>query len=198
MIANSLEQEIKVNGVKNGLLLGLILTTLSILSFYFITTTKSATLFVAAPIIFSLFVPVFFVVIFCFNMRKKIGGYWTFKQATTGIFVMFITAYLIQFIGKDLIFDRVIRPDNVQMTQNAAINAKATLMKQRGDNQKLIDKSTADLKKDFSQQNNVTIGGIIQGMIFSVLFIFVFALIFGSLFKKDGPVYATPLDEEGD
>jgi hypothetical protein len=187
---NSLEQRIKINAVKSGLLLGLILTALSIFSYYFITAiTTSPVLFVAGPIIFSVFIPIFLVVLFCFSDRKKIGGYWTFKQATTSIFIMFLTAYLIQFVGKDLIFNRVIAPDNVQKTQTAAINAKAAILKQRGNSQKVVDKSIAELKTDFNQQKNITVGSTIQGIVISVLFVFLFAVIFGSLFKKD-PVHA--------
>ncbi len=187
---NDIEQRIKINGVKSGLLLGLIITALSIISYYFITSiTKSPVLFVAGPILFSVFIPIFCVVFFCFNARKKIGGYWTFKQATTGIFIMFLIAYLLQFIAKDIVFDRIIEPGNIQKTQTAAINARADILKQRGNNQKTIDKSIAEMKKDFIQQQNVSVGSTIQGILISILFIFLLALIFGSLFKKDPPVY---------
>jgi hypothetical protein len=185
---NDIEQRIKINGVKSGLLLGLIITGLSILSYYFITSiTKSPVLFVAVPIIFSVFIPIFCVVFICFNARKSVGGYWTFKQATTGIFTMFLIAYLVQFIGKSIIFDRFVEPNGIQKTQTAAINAKADILKQRGNDQKIIDKDIADMKKDFTQQQNTSVGSTIQGIVISILFIFLLALIFGSLFKKDPP-----------
>ncbi|MDP9077173.1 MAG: DUF4199 domain-containing protein [Bacteroidota bacterium] len=189
---NDIEQRIKINGVKNGLLLGVIVTALSIISYYFITAAnQSPALFVAAPIFFSVFIPIFCVVFFCFNSRKNIGGYWTFKQATTGIFTMFIVAYLIQFVAKDIVFDKFIEPGGIQKTQIAAINAKATILKQRGENPKAVESNIADMKKDFAQQQHITIGSTIQGVVISILFIFLLALIFGSLFKKDPP-YAQP------
>ncbi|MDB5091242.1 MAG: hypothetical protein JWR09_5236 [Mucilaginibacter sp.] len=187
---NDIEQKIKINGVKSGLLLGLIITGLSILSYYFITSiSKSPVLFVAGPIVFSVFIPIFCVVFFCFNARKNIGGYWTFKQATTGIFTMFLVAYLVQFIGKSIVFDKFVEPNSIQKTQTAAINAKADILKQRGNNQAAIDKDIAEMKKDFAQQQNTSVGSTIQGIIISILFIFLLALIFGSLFKKDPPLY---------
>lgn len=189
---NDIERKIKINGVKNGILLGLILTALGILSYYLITTlTRSPVLFVAAPILLSVFIPIFCVVFLCFNARKNLGGYWTFKQATTGIFTMFLVAYLVQFISKDIVFDKLIEPGNIQKTQIAAINAKALIMKQRGTNQKVIDKDIAEMKKDFTRQGNVSVGSTIQGVIISILFIFLLALIFGSLFKKEPPAYIT-------
>ncbi|MDF2432795.1 MAG: hypothetical protein JWP44_2426 [Mucilaginibacter sp.] len=183
---DNLEKRIKINGVINGLLLGVILTALSIFSYYFITAiTSSPVLFVAGPIMFSVFIPIFAVVLFCFNARKKIGGYWTFRQATTGIFIMFLTAYLVQFAGKNLIFDKVIEPNNVQMTQNAAINAKVAILKERKTDPRVIERNIIELKKDFNQQKNLTVGNTIQGMVFSILFVFLFALIFASLFKRE-------------
>ena len=187
---NDIERKIKINGVKSGVLLGLIITALSISSYYFITSIiKSAVLFVAGPIIFSIFIPIFCVVFFCFNARKSIGGYWTFKQATTGIFTMFLIAYLVQFIGKSIIFDKFIEPNGIQKTQTAAINAKAAILKQRGNDQAAIDKDIAEMKKEFGQQQNTSIGSVIQGIVISILFMFLLALIFGSLFKREPPVY---------
>ncbi len=188
---SDIEQKIKINGIKSGILLGVIITALSIISYYFITTTKSPALFVAAPILFSVFIPIFCVVFLCFNQRKKICGFWTFKQATTGIFVSFLIAYLIQFICVTLIFNNFVAPDNLQKTQTAAINMKTIILKQRGDKQASIDKDIAEMQKDFNQQKNATIGSTIQGVVISILFIFLFALIFGSLFKKDPPAYTT-------
>jgi hypothetical protein len=187
-----LEQRIRIIFLKYGIVLGFILLAFDISSYYIITRiTTSPVLFVAVPIFFSLFIPIFLTVFFCFNGRKKLGGYWTFKQATTGIFIMFLVAYLIQFIGKDIIFNKFIEPNNVVNTQNAAVAAKTALMRQRGNAQKVIDSSIADMKRDFAAQQNTTIGSTIQGIIFSILFIFLFALIFGSLFKKIPPVYST-------
>jgi len=193
---DSLEQKIKINAVKSGLLLGVVLLILSIFSYYFITTiSKSPALFVAGPLFFSFLIPVAVVAFFCFNARKKIGGYWTFRQATTGIFIMFFAAYLIQLVGKDIIFDKYVEPDYAQKTQVAAINAKTVIMKQQNYSPQATAKGIADMKKDFEAQKNVTVGNIIQGVAISILFIFLFALIFASLFKKEPPVYATQPDE---
>ena len=185
------EQRIKIIFLKYGVVLGFILLALGISSYYLITrVTTSPVLFIAIPVFFSLFIPILLTVYFCFNGRKQLGGYWTFKQATTGIFIMFLMAYLIQFVGKDIVFDKFIEPDNIAITQNAAVKAKTTLMKQNHDSQKAIDHSMAEMKKDFATQQNSTIGSTIQGIVFSILFVFLFALIFGSLFKKVPPDYA--------
>jgi hypothetical protein len=186
------EQRIKIIFLKYGIVLGFILLALSISSYYLITRVNtSPVLFIAIPVFFSLFIPILVTVYFCFNGRRQLGGYWTLKQATTGIFIMFLMAYVIQFIGKDIVFDKVIEPNNIVTTQHAAIKAKTTLMKQNGDSQKAIDHSIAEMKKDFAAQQNTTVGSTIQGLVFSILFVFLFALVFGALFKKVPPDYTT-------
>jgi hypothetical protein len=188
---DNLEQRIKINGIKSGVFLGFILTALSIFSYYLITAiSTSPVIFVAGPIVFAIFLPIFAVVLFCFNNRKKIGGFWSFKQATTGIFIMLLTAYLIQFAGRDIIFNKFVEPESTQKTETAAINAKMVILKQQHADQNLVDKNIVALKKDFDEKSSASVGDTIQGMIFSILFIFLFALIFASLFKRDGPTTA--------
>jgi len=186
---NDIEQKIKTNGVKNGLILGLVITALSIASYYLITTTTSPLMFVGAPVLFSVFIPIFTVIFLAFKARKDIGGYWTFKQATTGIFVMFLVAFAFNYLGKELIFDKLVEPNNAVKVQAAAVNAKIAILKERHASQELIDKNVAELKKDFSQASP-SIGNAITGIVISILFVFILALLFGALFKKDPPAYA--------
>lgn len=180
-----LEQKIKKYGFKNGLVLGVLTTLLNISSFYLITAAAiSPILFISAPIVFRAFIPILAIIYLSFNIRKKVGGLWTFKQATTGIFIMLITAYMINLVGKDLVFDKVIEPNGVQKTQVAAINAKTTNMKEKGYSQDKINASVADMKKDFIQTDTFSIGSFITGNAFIILFLFVFALIFASLIRN--------------
>jgi hypothetical protein len=180
-----LEKNIKKQGFINGLILGVATTILSIISFYFITApSASAVGFIMLPIALRLFVPIFLVLYLCFNVRNKIGGLWTFKQATTGIFIMLFTAYLINLAGKDLLFDKVVEPNGIEKTQVAAVNAKTSDMKQHGYNQAKIDSSITDMKKDFSEKDSFSVGKFITGNVFIILFLFVIALIFASLIRN--------------
>jgi hypothetical protein len=189
---DNIEQRIKINGLKNGLLLGIIITALSIISYYLIISiTNSPLIFVIVPILLKVFIRIFCFVFFCLIFRKSIGGYWTFRQATTGIFIMLFAAYLLQLVGKDIIFDKLIEPNNIEKIQKVALDTKASIMKQRGDKQQAIDKSLAELNTEFNHQKNITIGSTLQGIVFSTLFVFVFAIIFASLFKKDPPGHSS-------
>jgi hypothetical protein len=186
----SIEQQIKIIFLKYGVVLGLIFLALTIFSYYFITElTNSPIMFVGGPIIFRLFIPIFLTAWLCFKGRAKIGGYWTFKQATTAVFVMFLVTFAIQFTGKDILFDRVIAPQNVQKTQDASIRFKSMILAQKGVSAKDIARDNAEMRKDFAQEDG-GISGIIRGVLFNVLFIFILSLIFGALFKRDPPAYA--------
>jgi hypothetical protein len=193
---DSLEKKIRIISVKSGLILGVILVALGILSFYYITNvSSSAIMFVLVPMLFSLIVPILVVVFICLNVRKKIGGYWNLRQATTGIFIMFFIGYVIQTAGRDFIFAKLIEPDMVQKTQDAFLRASATIKSQGGVDPKVIDKNVADIKKGFEDQKNESVGKIIQGVAISIILTFVLAVIFGALFKREPPLYATVIDE---
>ena len=159
-MAETLEQRIRMVFIKNGLWLGLTLILLSVASFYFITEiSKSPFLFVAAPLVFSFVLPIIAVLLFCFFGRKKIGGYWSLRQATTGIFIMFAIAYIMQTIGRDYLFAKVIEPNMIEKTEKAFLNAAAIIRAQPGANQKQLDENTAEVKKNFEDQKNDTAAG---------------------------------------
>jgi hypothetical protein len=186
-----LESTIRRASSIRGLILGVVLLAVSILSFYVLTsdTGNNAWLIVFSPIIFSVFIPILIVLVFCFNLRKNIGGYWTFRQAVTGIFIMFVLSYAIQVIGRDVVFSRVIEPDMVIKTQTAMLKATTTMLKKSGANQATIDQKKADIQKQLTEEKNITVGSIIQGYVITLIFLFVFAVIFGAILKKNPPEY---------
>jgi hypothetical protein len=186
-----LQQKIKSNSLKSGLLLGAILLVLSIFSFYMITGMASSLLtIILVPIVFSIIIPIGIVILFCFDLRKKIGGYWNLRQATTAIFIMFFAAYVIQYVGRDLIFAKLIEPNMVQKTQDVMVEATISMMEKNGVDQTQIDEKKAEIEKQFNDQKNVTIGKIIQGIVISIILMFVLALVFGAMFKKEPPLLA--------
>jgi len=192
----NLEQKIRKDSLISGLLLGVILLVLSIFSFYFITTMASGMMTLVGPLLFSIIIPILLVIFFCIDVRKKIGGYWSFKQATTGIFIMLFAAYIVQTIGRDLIFGKLVEPQMVEKTQAAVMKSTTDMLEKSGASQESIDKKTADIQQQFQSQMNPTVGKIIQGYAITIIFIFVFALIFGAIFKKEIPKYLLTSDDE--
>jgi hypothetical protein len=119
------------------------------------------------------------------GLRKEIGGFWVFKQAVTGIFIMFFVANLLSFIGRDLLFAKVIEPNMVENMKTAMVNSVSAMLEQSGQEQSEIDKKIDEINQQFEKQKNPTIGSIIQSQLIAIIFLFVMALIFGAIFKRD-------------
>ncbi|WP_183561259.1 DUF4199 domain-containing protein [Mucilaginibacter sp. SP1R1] len=189
MIIEIDKKQLRKVGITFGLLLGLALTILSIVSFYIMISTSSVIVISSVPFIFSIVFPIILVVILCFNFRKNIEGFWTFKQAATGIFIMFFVAFAVQFLLRDQLFARVIEPNMVEKTQTAMTSAVTSFLEKSKASQDDIDKKMDDIQKQFDAQKNVSIGKQIEGVGISIIFIFVIAIIFAAFFKKEGQVY---------
>jgi len=186
---DNLQQTLRPNSTKNGLVLGLILLFVNIFSFYFITRMASSLVMILiVSVIFSFIIPIVLRIIFCFGLRKEIGGYWDFRQAVTGIFIMFFAAYITQTVGNDLVFAKFIEPHMAQKTEDAMMAATTAMLEKTGADQTLIDEKKASIEKQFDDQKNVTVRGVVQRIAISIIFIFVFAVIFAALFKKDPPL----------
>jgi hypothetical protein len=196
-MTESNDKQLRKQAITNGLILGVALSALSIFSFYLMTAMGVSVIFVTAgPLIFSVVLPIILAVVLCFNLRKKIGGYWNFKQAATGIFIMFLTAFVVEFVVRDMLFAKVIEPTMVQKTETAMVNTVTSVLEKSKASQEEIDKKIEDIQKQFDEQKNVSIGKQIQGVGINIIFMFVLAVMFAAMFKKEGHVYNPNLDEE--
>jgi hypothetical protein len=191
----AIDSEIKKNGLISGLILGGALFVLSIFAFYFITSmTTSMLMIILGPLIFSVVIPLVLAVFLSLDMRKKIGGYWVLKQATTGIFIMFMVSYLLS-AALNWTYVKVIEPDMVGKMQTAMVNATASMLEKSGADQAKIDKQTADIEKKFEDQKNITIGKTLQSGLITTILLFVVSLVFGAIMKKEPPLFDV-IDEE--
>jgi|SRR5581483_7958621 len=187
-----LENTIRKTAAIKGLILGLILLAMSIIFYYMlISGIMVGTTIIIASLFFSFIIPIGIALLFGFNLRKSIGGYWTFRQATTGMFIMFAICYVMQVVGKDVVFARLVEPDMVKKTQAAMMDASTVMWKKSGAKQADIDQKKADIQKEFNDQSNITVGGIIQSYVITLIFLFLFALIFAAMLKKNPPEYSS-------
>lgn len=194
------EPEIRKQGALNGIPLGIILMVLSIFSFYFVTAIAgSFWMITLGPVIFSVVVPLVIAALYSGDLRKKIGGFWKFRQAVTGIFIMLAVAYVITYVGANLIFGKLIEPQMTEKTQNAIQNATIKYMESKDVSQEQIDKSLDQMQKQFDMQKNLSAGKIITAIAISLIMIFVLALIYAAIYKRDPPLYdIRSIDEDAD
>jgi Protein of unknown function (DUF4199) len=185
-------KKIKVQGLINGLILGAVLSVVSILYFYFmIQVAKTAVAITVGSVVFSYVLPIGIAILLCMSLRKKIGGYWNVRQATTGIFIMFFASYLVVFIIKDNVFAKVIEPDMLQKTETAMVNALNKLKAENPANAKDVDAKINDMKKALEGEKSITVGQQIQSFGITIIFLFVLALIFAAFFKNEQQQYSS-------
>jgi hypothetical protein len=191
----TLEQKIRKNAVTSGLIFGAIFLVLGIFLFYFLTsmTTNFWMLTIVGPIGITFLIPLAISIWLCFDLRKKIGGYWNFRQATTGIFIMFFVSYLLSTVG-NLAFGTFIEPDQMSKMKTVYATATQDYMKKQGVDQEKIDKQIESMESKF--EDNKAIGKIAKGFGIAIIIDFVIALIFAAFFKKEQPLVVEGLDPE--
>lgn len=191
MTANTTTLEnLKPEAIKNGIGLGLISLVLGVISAYLLVGAESMMAIFLIPMAIGLIIPLAIAVFFCFDLRKKIGGYWSLRQATSGFFIMFIVAYALSTVG-NVVFNKFIEKDMTDRIQTTVVNATSSLMKSQGVDEDEVDKKVAEMNSDFERKNQGTIMQNIQGYVIGVIIVFVIALLFGAVFKRERPLYPT-------
>lgn len=181
-------ENLKPEAVKNGIGLGLITLILGIISAYLLVGAKSMMTVFLIPMILGLIIPLGIAIFFSLDLRKKIGGFWNLRQATSGIFIMFLVTYAVSNIG-NVIFNRFIEKDMASRIQSTVVDATSSMMKNQGIDEEKIDKQIEEMNNDFEQKQQGTVMQTIQGHVIGVIIVFVFALLFGAVFKKEPPLY---------
>jgi len=186
MSEKSIDSQIRKSGFVRGLFLGCIVLALSIASYYFIVNiVKEPWEDLLVPYILSMIIPLLLIVFFALTIRKKLGGYWSFKQAVTGTFIVIFTSYIILTIGRDFIFAKVIEPDMIQKLETAMLNSSTTMYKKQGFSQAQINSQIAERKQGFEGQKTVSTGTIIQNFIINTMLLFVLAIVLAALLKRE-------------
>ena len=193
----TLEQKIKKAAVPSGLIYGIVSLVMAIAAFYYIVGVASSLVgLTVVPFILSVIVPIAAAVFLTLDLRKKIGGYWNFRQAVTGIFIMFFVGFWVSYLGRDFLFAKLIEPDMVTKTENAFIAPMTKMMEKSGADQDKIDQQLDKFKQNFESQKVVTVGSVVKNVTIAIILTFVFSLIFAAIFKKEPPLFDVPIEEE--
>ncbi len=189
---------LKKQGIINGVLLGLLVTALSIFKFYYLTKMVTSMVLILAGyfVLFPIVLPIAFAVYFILQLRKKIGGYWNFRQAVTGIFITFLVAFAIKFIVSDVLFVKFVEPQVIEKTEQALFNDAQIDFKKRNVSQKEIDQKIKEIKSSLVAQKQTTIAQQVQGVGINIIFLFVLALIFAGFFKRELVYYSPDTDNK--
>jgi hypothetical protein len=184
---------LKKQGIINGVLLGILFAALSIFNFYYLTVmvTSPILIVVGYHTFFPIILPLAIAVYFILKLRAKVGGYWNFKQAVRGIFIILLAAYFTQFIVKDMLFVKLVEPNMLYKSEHALLNASKADFKRRNVSQKDIDQKITEIESNLVGKKQITIGEQIQAIGITIIFLFVLALMFAGFFKRE-LLYYTP------
>lgn len=180
-------ENLKPEAAKNGIGFGLIALILGVISSYVLVSTTSLAMIFISPIVISVILPIIIAIFFARDLRKKIGGYWNLRQATSGMFIMFLVSYVIS-VGGNFLFNKLIEKDMTSRIQTIAVNAKLQLMKKQGASEEQLDEEESKMNAELEKKTNGTFMQTVQGHLIGVIIIFVVSLIFGAAFRKDPPL----------
>jgi len=136
-------------------------------------------------------------VYFTLEIRKQIGGFWSFSEALKSIFILFIIPTIILFFFS-IIFARWIEPTYESKITEMTLNATTELMERITDDQEIIDKAISDAEIAMVKQFHPSFMDIVKSIGFSVIIYFIGAMIWAAIFKKDRPTFyrTEQVDEE--
>lgn len=133
---------------------------------------------------------------FTLEIRKQIGGFWTYREAISAIFVLFIIPSIILFFFS-FVFGKWIEPGYYNKISEATLNTTTELMEKITTDQELIDKTISETELALEKQLNPSFMDMVKSVGFSVLIYFIIALIWAAIFKRDRPIFLSR-DESGE
>lgn len=188
------KREMQKKAALLGLVFGVILLVIGIIALYLIAKTTSIAVVIASPILLSFLVPLGLAVWFCLNLRKRIGGYWSFRDATSGIFLMFFSAYFIYSTG-NLVFTKAIDTTISKTVKENILKVTSDFASRQNLPAEQIDEKIEEMKSKMEEEGTPDAKQIVQGIVYAIIIIFVVSLIFAAIFKKEPPVFETDNDE---
>ncbi|HEY0055373.1 MAG TPA: DUF4199 family protein [Pedobacter sp.] len=177
-------KEIRKDAFLNGLILGLILMLIDIAELHAFAYSHSTIFIMSVYILNSILMPLAAVIILITKLRTKIGGYWTLRQATSGIFITFITAYLSSSFGLLLSFEIIPSSINLAAKTNF-IDAIRTLLENIKAPQQKINDTVKSIGERFDATDAINVSSIFTNLIFLVIILFVAAFLFAGIFKRE-------------
>lgn len=185
-----MDKDLNKLALNNGLAIATITIAIQLITYYAAPNLLGATWYGMLITLFSVGIYVFFT----FDLRKKVGGYWSFKEALSGVFIMSLVANLASSIF-NFVFYRFIEPgayEKVRGYVEDGITATFEKMGMSGDKlDEAVEKATESLKAQYMP----SIGDFFKNLVIAILVGFVLSLIFAAIFKRSAPMFA-PVEDE--
>lgn len=182
---------LKKEGAIMGVYLGIIVVFLTILPMYYYVSSASFWTVTLGTVLTGVFLPLVVAVWFTFVLRKRIGGYWNFRQAVTGTFVMLLVASVISTLS-GFVFERVIEPDMRERYMRNMQNNTIEFMENANVDAEKIDEQMALLDKQIEEAAKASPLDTLKGFAVYIVVAFVLAMIFALISKRERPLFQHP------
>ncbi|WP_028297107.1 DUF4199 domain-containing protein [Olivibacter sitiensis] len=183
-----IKKQIRNTGLLYGAVLGVVLLLLAVLPMYYYLSSDSLYVLVFGPMVTGFMCTLALVIVFGFRLRKKIGGYWDFRQAATGLFFMLLVATVI-LVGGGYVFDNYVAPDVKDRFNEKRIALSISEMEKSGASKEELEKHIAKIDEQKASEGEVSLQSVLLNIPIYVICIFVFSLLFALLLKREKPRY---------
>jgi hypothetical protein len=168
--------DIKAEGLKFGLIIGVVELVIMYGSYYSGMNNFVAVQFISKFIPYSLLI----LIIGGLNLRKKNGGYLTLKQGLQFAFLAYIISALMVAIGVYILFN-IIDKDLTEKTMAISMERNTKMMEQLHVPQNEIDESIAQAK----ETKQTGFREIFLGFGYSVIIGFIKSMLIGFVIRKE-------------
>lgn len=190
------QQPAAVNAKKLAFIGGLIWTGINM--FILLVTYYGMPQLLGSPAygIVSMVISLGLAIYFTLDLRKKVGGYWTFKEALSNIFILFFVQQLL-YTALVLGFGKYVEPAYNDYMREVTLNATVEMAEAfGGGDADMVDNMIAEAEASVEKSLNPTLMDFVQAQAIAVIVCFILALIFAAIFKRERPVFAPAVDDE--
>lgn len=191
-----LADKLKKESLKKGVILGLISFILGIVFIYTSFSIESFFMFHFANVMLNLTIPIVIICIFVLGLRKAIGGYWTFSQALKHIYIMVAIGAIVSVMANFAfnISSKDLYTRYLDHTMNLTIESLEEMNGISGE----LDKTIMDIESQRDSMTSPKFSDTVKGLFISLLLYFILALILAAIFKKEKPIFDSPVAPEED
>jgi len=175
----------------NGIIIGILSTAIGVVTFYMFPSLLGSISFGIGSLVVSLVIYIFF----SLDLRKKIGGFWNFREALKGIFLMAFVAGLLYSVA-NFAFYKFVEPNAYDKIAGYMETGMTKTLEGMGMDQDQIDEAISKQSEGIKAQYDPTPMQFLKNLGIAVIVQFVMSLIFAAIFKKEEPVFASTEEEE--
>lgn len=176
--------------INNGLIIGTLAAIINIIVYYVSPSSMGSTSFGIIMMVVSLGLYIFFTL----DLRKKIGGFWSFREALKGIFLMSFIAGLLGIVV-NFVFYKFIEPGAYEKISGYVVENLSKTYEKLGMDQDTIDQTIDKVLESMKSQFNPSLMDLLKTFGIAVLVQFIMSLIFAAIFKKEQPIFGGTTEE---